>query len=87
MAPSQRPQRALGKAIRQLREERGVTQEAVAHKAGVTAATYGLIERGQSNPTWATLSDIADALNVSMVEIAKIADNPAQAPDTGAVSR
>lgn len=71
MAPSQRPQRALGKAIRQLREERGSTQEAVAHKAGVTAATYGLIERGQSNPTWATLADIADALDVSMVEIAK----------------
>ena len=70
MAPSQRPQRALGKAIRQLREERGVTQEAVAHKAGVTAATYGLIERGQSNPTWATLSDIANALGVSMVELA-----------------
>jgi transcriptional regulator with XRE-family HTH domain len=74
MAPSQRPQRALGKAIRQLREERGATQEAVAHKAGVTAATYGLIERGQSNPTWATLSDIAKALGVSMVEIARIAD-------------
>ncbi len=74
MAPSQRPQRALGKAIRQLRRERRVTQEAVAHKAGVTAATYGLIERGQSNPTWATLRDIAKALNVSIVEIARLAD-------------
>lgn len=71
MAPSQRPQRALGKAIRQLRKERGVTQEAVAHKAGVTAATYGLIERGQSNPTWATLTDIANALDVSMLQIAE----------------
>jgi transcriptional regulator with XRE-family HTH domain len=74
MAPSQRPQRALGKAIRQLREKQGATQEAIAHKAGVTAATYGLIERGQSNPTWATLKDIAAALNVSMVEIAQSAE-------------
>lgn len=74
MAPSQRPQRALGKAIRQLREEQGTTQEAIAHKAGVTAATYGLIERGQSNPTWATLSDIANALDVSMVEVATLAE-------------
>ena len=74
MAPSQRPQRALGKAIRQLREERRVTQEAVAHKAGVTAATYGLIERGQSNPTWATLTEIAGALGVSMVEVARAAE-------------
>lgn len=74
MAPSQRPQRALGKAIRQLREKRGETQEAVAHKAGVTAATYGLIERGQSNPTWATVRDVATALDVSISELAKAAE-------------
>ena len=73
MAPSQRPQLDLGKAIRQLREKRGLTQEAVAHEAGVTASTYGLIERGQSNPTWATVRDIATALGVSMIDIAKAA--------------
>ncbi len=74
MAPSQRPQRALGQAIRELRDRRGLTQEAVAHEAGVTASTYGLIERGQSNPTWATVDDIASALGVSIVELAKRAD-------------
>lgn len=74
MAPSQRPQRALGQAIRELREKRRLTQEAVAHEAGVTASTYGLIERGQSNPTWATVDDIASALGVSIVELAKGAD-------------
>lgn len=74
MTPSQRPQLALGQAIRELREKRGLTQEAVAHDAGVTASTYGLIERGQSNPTWATVDDIASALGVSMGELAKRAD-------------
>lgn len=74
MAPSQRPQRALGQAIRQVREKRDLTQEAVAHQAGVTASTYGLIERGQSNPTWATVEDIASALGVSVVELAKRAE-------------
>lgn len=73
MAPSQRPQPALGKAIRQLREKRGLTQEAVAHEAGVTASTFGLIERGQSNPTWARVEDIATALGVSIVDVAKLA--------------
>ena len=73
MAPSQRPQRALGAAIRQLRERRELTQEAVAHDAGVTASTFGLIERGQSNPTWATVEDIAAALDVALVDIAKLA--------------
>lgn len=70
MAPSQRPQSGLGNAIRQLREKRGLTQEAVAHEAGVTASTYGLIERGQSNPTWATVRDIAEALGVTIADIA-----------------
>lgn len=73
MAPSQRPQGALGRAIRRLREKRGLTQEAVAHEAGVTASTFGLIERGHSNPTWATVQDIAAALGVSVEDVARIA--------------
>lgn len=72
MAPSDKPQSALGKAIRQLREQNGLTQEAVAHDAGITTATLGVIERGLSNPTWATLKAIASALGVSMIEIASI---------------
>jgi transcriptional regulator with XRE-family HTH domain len=71
MAPSGKPQPALGEAIRQLREKKGLTQEAVAHGAGITTATLGVIERGLSNPTWATLKGIASALDVSMIELAQ----------------
>lgn len=74
MAPSDKPQPALGKAIRQLREKKGLTQEAVAHDAGITTATLGVIERGLSNPTWATLKAIAKALAVSMTEIARLTE-------------
>lgn len=74
MAPSDQPQPALGKAIRQLREEQGTTQEAVAHDAGITTATLGVIERGLSNPTWATIRGIAAALGVSVVEVARAAE-------------
>jgi transcriptional regulator with XRE-family HTH domain len=74
MAPSDKPQPALGKAIRQLREKNGLTQEAVAHDAGITTATLGVIERGLSNPTCATLKGIAAALGVSMVEIARLTE-------------
>jgi transcriptional regulator with XRE-family HTH domain len=74
MAPSDQPQPALGKAIRQLREKRGATQEAVAHDADITVATLGVIERGLSNPTWATVKGIAAALGVSIVELAKVAE-------------
>jgi transcriptional regulator with XRE-family HTH domain len=71
MAPSDRPQPALGRAIRRLREEKGLTQEAVAHDAGITTATLGVIERGLSNPTWATVKATAKALGISMIEIAR----------------
>jgi transcriptional regulator with XRE-family HTH domain len=71
MAPSSQAPAGLGKAIRQLREKRGMTQEGLAHEAGSTAATIGAIERGLTNPSWGTVEAIATALGVSLTEIAK----------------
>lgn len=72
MGPSEQPQPALGKAIRQLRRDRGVSQEALAYEAGVTSGTLSLIERGLSNPTWGTVKGISAALDVSIAELAKL---------------
>ena len=74
MRYSERPQPALGEAIRQLRRERGLTQEDLAENAGLTAATLSLIERGRANPTWDTVKKIATALNSSMGELGSLAD-------------
>jgi len=68
------PQPALGKAIRQLREKRGATQEALAYEAGVTVGTLSLIERGKSNPAWGSVKGIAKALGISLGELAALAD-------------
>jgi transcriptional regulator with XRE-family HTH domain len=68
------PQPALGAAIRQLRDKRGVTQEDLAHDAGVTTGTLSLIERGKSNPAWGTIKSIAAALGVSVADVAKLAE-------------
>jgi transcriptional regulator with XRE-family HTH domain len=73
VAPSPQAPAGLGKAIRQLREKRGMTQEGLAHEAGSTAATIGAIERGLTNPSWGTVEAIAAALGVSMVDVAKAA--------------
>ncbi len=73
MAPSPQAPAGLGKAIRQLREKRGMTQEGLAHEAGSTAATIGAIERGLTNPSWGTVEAIAAALGISVVEVAKLA--------------
>ena len=68
------PQPALGEAIRQLRTKRGISQEDLAHLAGVTTGTLSVIERGRSNPAWGTVKAIAKALDVSMPELAKLAE-------------
>jgi XRE family transcriptional regulator, aerobic/anaerobic benzoate catabolism transcriptional regulator len=75
MRRSDQPQPALGKAIRQLRDKRGMTQEVLAQSAGVTVGHLSMIERGHSNPTWATIKAVAAALDVSLVEIAQLADS------------
>ena len=66
------PQPALGAAVKQLREQRGATQEGLAYEAGITTGTLSQLERGISNPSWGTLKAIAGALGVSMVELAKL---------------
>jgi transcriptional regulator with XRE-family HTH domain len=57
--------------MRRLREQSGMTQEGLAHEAGLTAATISAIERGISNPSWGTVETIAKALGVTMVEVAR----------------
>jgi transcriptional regulator with XRE-family HTH domain len=74
MRRSDQPQPALGEAIRQLRQKRGMTQEDLAHESGITTGTLSLIERGHANPTWGTLKGIAAALGVSMGQLGTLAD-------------
>jgi transcriptional regulator with XRE-family HTH domain len=68
------PQPALGAAIRELRQKRKRTLKELAPEAGVTWGTLGVIERGEANPTWGTVRAIADALGVSIGELAKAAE-------------
>jgi transcriptional regulator with XRE-family HTH domain len=74
MRQSERGQPALGAAIKQLREKRDLSQEALAAKADLTGRTVSAIETGTANPTWATVKDIAAALGVTMVELARLAE-------------
>lgn len=61
---------ALAAVLRRLRIERGLSQEAVAHQAGVSYTTLAKIELAQSNPGWATVRAVADALGVKLAELA-----------------
>jgi transcriptional regulator with XRE-family HTH domain len=71
MARPSSPDLRLARAIRRLRERGDLSQEAVAHNAGLTVSAYARIERGEANPTWTTVTQIAGALGVSLAKLAE----------------
>lgn len=57
-----------------MRERSGLTQEELAHRAECHPTWLSQIERGVVNVGWMTLKRVADALGVTMVEIAATAE-------------
>jgi transcriptional regulator with XRE-family HTH domain len=75
MARPSSPDPRLARVIRDLRERSRLSQEAVAHQAGLTVSAYARIERGEANPTWTTVTHVARALGVSLAELAAAVDS------------
>lgn len=51
--------------LRELREQKGVTQKEVADAIGCTATVYSRYERGEREPDISTLCSLADYFKVS----------------------
>ena len=60
------PPKRLGMTIKRLRERRGLTQAALAKRAGVHRVYLAQIETQTKVPSIATLEKIAKALNVKV---------------------
>lgn len=71
MARISRPDAHLAAVLRDIRTSQNRSQETVAYEAGITAATFGRIERGVSDPSWSSIVRIADVLGVSIGELGK----------------
>jgi transcriptional regulator with XRE-family HTH domain len=56
--------KAFGKQLRDLREQKGLSQEKLAELADVHRTYQGLIERGRANPTLLAIVALARALKV-----------------------
>jgi transcriptional regulator with XRE-family HTH domain len=54
----------FGEALRRLRKEAGLSQEALAERAGLAADYLGFIERGDNVPTLPVILKLAEALDV-----------------------
>ncbi len=63
------PDLALAAALRRLREDRGMAQEALAFRSGVSTGALARIELGQSSPAWVTVRAVASALGVSLRDL------------------
>lgn len=57
---------SLGKKLRALREERGVSQRELAQLAELSTNAISLIERDETSPSVSTLQNLATALNIKM---------------------
>lgn len=55
--------------MREVRAERGLSQEALADLAGLHRTYVGGIERGERNPTLANVERIAKALRVTPAQL------------------
>ncbi|HEY7421570.1 MAG TPA: helix-turn-helix transcriptional regulator [Gaiellaceae bacterium] len=70
---------AYGLAFRQVRGERGISQERLADLAGLDRTYVSGIERGERNPSLANLLKLATTLEVALREVATRADVIAEA--------
>lgn len=62
-------QRSFAEKLREERRERGFTQEALAHDAGISVRRLAHLESGNGNPRASTLFAIADVLNIPPADL------------------
>jgi len=73
-------QHALGRAVRAIRAERGLSQVQVAEGTGFIQAWISHVEHGRRNPSWNNVVRLAEGLGVSVSELAVRAEACAAAP-------
>lgn len=68
---------AFGAVLRELRISRGLTQEKLAFNASLDRTFISLLERGQRQPSLATIFQISKALQLSPSEVIKLVEERA----------
>lgn len=65
---------AFGKAVRQLRLERGLSQESLGYAAHMHRNYVGGVERGELNPTLASIEKLAAAFELKPSQLLALAE-------------
>jgi len=61
--------RLVGRNVRRIRLERGLTQEQFAERSGFSQQYISDLERGRRNPTIVSLFELAQALNSTPIDL------------------
>jgi len=69
LKPGQDPDEWFGHTVAKLRNERGMSQEELAFRAGIHRSYMGVIERGEKSPSIETIAKVARGLGVSIGEL------------------
>jgi transcriptional regulator with XRE-family HTH domain len=72
---AEQDQLILGRALRALRNETGITQEQLAGRLKVDPTFVGRLERGQRGAHWRTIRRILAALDIDVVTFASAVDH------------
>jgi len=59
----------FGNKVREIRKEKGFSQEELAHRANLHRTYIGMIERAEKNITLLNIEKIANALGVNIKEL------------------
>jgi transcriptional regulator with XRE-family HTH domain len=66
MSKTSQVHKNIAKKIKDIRKDKGISQEDLALKAGLNRAYIGYIERGERKPSVDTLAKIVKALRVAL---------------------
>lgn len=67
--PAPGPERAFGDALREIRKEKGISQEQLALDSGLDRTYVSLVERSVQSPTLRTVAKLAGVLGVKCSDI------------------
>jgi transcriptional regulator with XRE-family HTH domain len=60
---------AFGRALREVREQRGLSQDKLALECGLDRTYVSGVERGERNPSLGSIFKLVDELNVSLADL------------------
>ena len=67
--PSGGPKWAFGRALREFREQTGMSQEQLAEAAGLDRSFVSLVERGLQSPNVVVLLKVAEVLKITAAKL------------------